>query len=130
MGKTVQVTCDGCGHDITTRSNMVDYRLVLSAEDKPGYGAGAYTAMHILPPVDRSHYFCGLQCLDHWRAREHHRQALAKAWWDKWRDERGTRSADGRITSYPVASSEVTKPLEAQWTAEALAAFPMKAANT
>lgn len=129
MGQTVKVTCDGCGHDITTRSNSVDYRLVLAAESKPGYGSGVYTDMMIYPPVDRAYYFCGLQCLDHWRAREHHRQALSKAWWDRWRDEHGTKSADGRITSYPMAGAEVTQPLEAQWEAEALAAFPMKNAN-
>jgi hypothetical protein len=67
MGKIVKVTCDGCGADITTRSNSVDYRLVLKSESKPGYGSGSYTDMLIDPPVDRDYYFCGLRCLDLWR---------------------------------------------------------------
>lgn len=33
-----KITCDGCGADLTTRSNSVDYRLVLYSEEKPGYG--------------------------------------------------------------------------------------------
>lgn len=33
-----KITCDGCGSDLTTRSNSVDYRLVLYSEEKPGYG--------------------------------------------------------------------------------------------
>lgn len=62
------VLCDGCGRDLTTRTNMIDYRLVLAAEEKPGGGSGIYTAMMICPPIDRPHHFCGLGCLDDWRA--------------------------------------------------------------
>lgn len=129
MGKTVQVTCDGCGRDITTRSNMVDYRLVLAAEDKPGYGNGAYTAMHISPPIDCAHYFCGLGCLDHWRAREHHLAASWKAWSDEWRMRNGTQMAPG-VWSYSAAPDEERAVKKVEFEGAALAAFPMKYANT
>jgi hypothetical protein len=71
MVKTVKVTCDGCGADLTTRSNSVDYRLVLFAENKPGNGSGVYTDMGIGPPVDRTYYFCRLDCMDRWRGETH-----------------------------------------------------------
>lgn len=129
MGKTVQVTCDGCGLDITRRSNCVDYRLVLSSESKPGHGAGFYTAAMIYPPVDRTHYFCGLGCLDHWRAREHHKGQLWKEWWKSWKDERGTKHPDGRIYSFPEPPEETTAACKVEFETAALAAFPMKAAH-
>lgn len=62
-----KVTCDGCGADLTVRTNSVDYRLVLAAESKPGYGSGVYTDVMIYPPIDRPHHFCRLECLDKWR---------------------------------------------------------------
>lgn len=65
--KTVEIKCDTCESDLTYKSNMVDYRLVLGSEEKPGDGhGGAYTAMMIYPPVDRTHHFCGLVCLAKW----------------------------------------------------------------
>ena len=126
MGKTVQIICDGCAHDITTTGNCEDYRLVLLAESKPGYGGGAYTSMAISPPVDRAFYFCGLQCLDHWRGRKHHEAALWKEWNAKWKEERGTRKPDGSIYSYPCPPHETTAALHAEFERAALAAFPMK----
>lgn len=78
--KSEKVTCDGCGADLTTRANSVDYRLILASESKPGYGPGAYTDMMIYPAIERAHHFCGLSCLDRWRDRErHHDQAKASA---------------------------------------------------
>ena len=126
MGKTVQITCDACGHDLTTTSNTVDYRLVLGVENKPGYGTGAYTDMMISPPIDRTFYFCGIQCLDHWRNRERHEDNLWKAWWDKWKEERGTKREDGFIYSYPSPPREMTAAAGAEFKVAALVAFPMK----
>jgi hypothetical protein len=127
MGKIVKVTCDGCGHDLTTRSNSVDYRLVLCTESKPGYGAGAYTDMVIYPPVDRSYYFCGLGCLDHWRARENHQSGLWKAWSDDWKEKNYTsRRDDGRVLSYSSAPQELRDARKAEFEAAALAAFPLE----
>lgn len=128
MGKTVRVTCDGCGSDLTTRSNSVDYRLVLAAQSKPGYGPGFYTDMMIYPPVDRAYYFCGLGCLDHWRDREHHENALWEAWMDSWKEENGSKNEDGSISSYPEPPQETREACKAEFEAAALAAFPMKSA--
>lgn len=127
MGKTVTVTCDGCGRDLTTRTNCVDYRLVLAAEGKPGHGDGFYTAAMIYPPVDRAYYFCALKCLDHWRSREHHKADLWKTWHEKWKDEHGTRDEEGRIWSYPCTPEDLRVKLNAQFEAAALVAFPMTA---
>ena len=55
MGLLTKVTCDGCGRDLTTRTNSVDYRLVLGSESKPGRGSGVYTDKMIYPPVDRDY---------------------------------------------------------------------------
>lgn len=128
MGKTVKVTCDGCGGDLTTRSNSVDYRLVLGSESKPGYGASAYTDMMIYPPVDRTYYFCELGCLDQWRARENHKSALWHQENEKWIDERGTRKGinGATYTSYPSRPEELREKLNMQFQADALVAFPMK----
>ena len=128
MGKIVRVTCDGCGHDLTTRSNSVDYRLVLAAESKPGYGAGAYTDMMIDPPVDRTYYFFDLGCLDHWRGRSNHKAALWRQQQEKWIDKRGTRKGvnGAAYTSYPGMAEKMRERLDAEFETAALAAFPMK----
>lgn len=129
MGKTVKVTCDGCGRDLTTRTNIVDYRLVLASESKPSHGPGAYTDMALYPPVDRDYYFCDLECLDHWRDREHHQSALWKEWMDKWIGEKGTKREDGRVLSYPSPPQEMQETLETEFAAAALTAFPMRPEN-
>lgn len=125
MGKTVQVLCDGCGRDLTTRSNMVDYRLVLSSESKPGRGAGVHTAMMIYSPVDRDYYFCVLPCLDYWRARELHENDLWNTWWANWQQEHGTKDVNGRVRSYPTPPSDLTDPLRGKFKSAAIAAFPI-----
>jgi hypothetical protein len=130
MGMNLKITCDGCGADITTRTNSVDYRLVLESESKPGYGGGAYTDMMKYPPVKRPFYFCDLLCLDHWRDREHHKTSLWRTWWQKWKDEHGTKSADGRVSSYPVPPRETTEPLDTKFEAAALTAFPLTHAGS
>lgn len=123
--KFEKVSCDGCGRDLTTRTNIEDYRLVLASESKPGYGSGAYTCMGIYPAIERAHHFCGLGCLDHWRGREHHRDALRKAKSDAWAEQHGTK-IDGRIRSYPCPPDDTLKAWSAECEAAALSAFPMK----
>lgn len=129
MGKTVKITCDGCGRDLTYTGNCVDYRLVLAPENKAIYpGAGAVTDVILSPPVKRPFYFCDLSCLDHWRSRENHKAALHHAALEKWIDERGTREGvnGATYTSFPSRPREQQKQLDAEFTAAALAAFPMK----
>lgn len=64
MGKTLEITCDGCGDDIAYTGNCVDYRLVLTSEAKApwyareGLEGGAVTAMYISRPISRDHTFC------------------------------------------------------------------------
>lgn len=119
------VTCDGCGADITTRSNSVDYRLVLGSESKPGHGAGFYTAMMISPAIDRAFHFCDLGCLDHWSGRRRHRDQLSAEWWETWKREHGSTDQSGRCFSYPSPPNDVIEPARAQFEADALAAFPI-----
>jgi hypothetical protein len=119
-----KITCDGCGADLTTCSNSVDYRLVLYSEEKPGYGDGFYTCMMIYPPVDRQYHFCGLHCLDRWRDRERLFAKLRKERSDQWAEERGTK-IDGRIISYPRPPTEVLKEWESECRAAADQAFPL-----
>lgn len=119
-----QVTCDGCATDLTTRTNSVDYRLVLESESKPGYGAGCYTDMMIYPPIDRTHHFCGLCCLDLWRDRQRHMDKLHKAALATWTAEHGTRSAFGYL-SYPAPPPELIEAQRAEFLADALMAFPI-----
>lgn len=123
--KTVQVICDGCGADLTTRSNSVDYRLVLTSEDKPGRGFGAYTDMMIYPPLERAHHFCGLTCLDHWRDHERFYAKLWQEFWDKWKSENGTVHYGGMI-SYPDIPKEERKSRQDEFRAAALAEFPLR----
>lgn len=123
----IEITCDGCGHDLTYTGNCVDYRLVLGNESKPTYpGAGAVTAMGIYPAVKRTHHFCGLGCLDHWRDRENHEARLWREWHDKWKEEHGTKDETGRVISYRCEPEEVRKANQAVFEAAALEAFPMK----
>lgn len=65
MSKTVEIKCDGCGHDLTRSTNYVDYRLALVSEliSNP---CGVGTLMMKYPAIDAAAYFCGLQCLRKW----------------------------------------------------------------
>lgn len=75
MATTTQVTCDGCGKDITYTGNSVDYRLVLDTQAKTpwyvreGKTGGPVTDWMQYPPISRRHHFCGLNCLDAWRTK-------------------------------------------------------------
>lgn len=63
--KTVTILCDGCGSDITTTGNSVDYRLALLNERLPLRG-NMCTDMMIYPPIKQDAYFCGVGCLKTW----------------------------------------------------------------
>lgn len=63
--KAVEVTCDGCGRDLTTTGNSIDYRLALANERLPSRG-GCVTDMMIYPPIKRDAHFCGMACLKKW----------------------------------------------------------------
>jgi hypothetical protein len=71
--KLSPVICDGCGADITTTGNSVDYRLVLDTEcPMPWFAAegmdyGAVTEMMVYPAIKEPHHFCNnLRCLKAW----------------------------------------------------------------
>lgn len=120
-----KVTCDACERDLTTRTNIEDYRLVLASESKPGYGGGAYTAMGIYPAVNRTHHFCGLQCLDLWRDREKHKAKL----WSAFHDSRRTDLGGGVSTS-PNLPREEREQKESEFAKASLEAFPMPQRTT
>lgn len=60
-----KVTCDGCGNDISSTGNSIDYRLLLKAEKLP-YRSACVTDMMIYPPIERDAHFCGIGCLRVW----------------------------------------------------------------
>ena len=125
--RTETVTCDGCGADLTRRTNTVDYRLVLSSEDKRGYGGGFYTDVLIRPSIEQPHHFCVLSCLDKWRDRQRHYDKLWAECHDKWVAERGTKTHN--VTSWPTMPQTVRDTYDAEFKAAALALFPMKHSN-
>lgn len=65
MSEKSKITCDGCGSNLTTTGNSIDYRLVLANESIPLRGNFA-TDMMIYPPVDGTKHFCRLDCLRRW----------------------------------------------------------------
>ena len=99
----------------------LDDRLVLDAEEKPGHGAGFYTSMMIHPPVDRAYHFCGLGCMDQWRGRVKHYEAL----WKKWQDEHKRAGASGSFIHQSL-SAEQRKEIDEEFRTAALEAFPKK----
>lgn len=62
MGKTVKITCDGCGSDLTTTGNCDAYRLHLSNERIPSAG-GFVTMMGMYPVLESDLYVCSVACL-------------------------------------------------------------------
>jgi hypothetical protein len=124
--KTEKVICDGCGADLTVRTNIEDYRLVLASESKPGYGAGVYTCMGKYPAVDRTHHFCGLKCLDQWRDHERHYSKLMRDLNDKWKAEHGSRDMGG-FRSWPSPPDEVSNEWRRECQTAADSMFPLNA---
>ena len=118
MGKTVQLTCDGCGADIAYTGNSVDYRLALVVQSMPSRG-GFVTDMMIYPPLKHDCYFCGLNCMDQWTDRRRHHAALWKKNWD----ERTTKGEGMSVVA--GLSEEARERLDEEFSAAALAAFPL-----
>lgn len=125
MAKTVKIECDGCGHDLTYTGNSADYRLVVSAEEKPTYpGLNIVTDMMIYPPIDRVYYFCRLACLDKWRDRQHHENGLWREWMTTWKREHGAWEGD-RCRSWTEPPHDLREAKRAEFEAAALAAVPI-----
>lgn len=70
MSKTVEITCDACGNDLTSSANCVDYRLALVNERIPSAG-GFVTAMCAYPAIERDVHFCNVNCLREWFDKEY-----------------------------------------------------------
>ena len=123
MSEHYERACDGCGADLTHTGNCEGWCLTLS---NTAIGGGFVTSMTISPKLKGgTHHFCDLLCLDHWRSRKQRESALWNNWWQTWRTEKGKNLGDG-ITSYPTPPDDVTDPLKAEFTAAALAEFPME----
>jgi hypothetical protein len=124
MPKTVKISCDECGADLSYSGNSVDYRVALLNESIPSRG-GFVTDMMIYPALEQNAYFCGLGCLDKWRDRERLYDRLRRERSDKWADEHGTRYPGGG-RSYPCPPQETINTWDAECQAEAEAAFPRR----
>jgi hypothetical protein len=125
--QTHKIECDECGADLTYTGNCEDYYLVLGNASK-GHRPGTYavTSMAISPPLKQEHHFCGLKCMDQWRDRQRHKNGLWEQWWSKWKDEHGTKDGTERVRSYPSPTDDITGPVEAEFTAASLTAFPKR----
>lgn len=66
--KTVKITCDVCGTDLTWTGNSIDWRLTLTNEriQHPG---GVATDMMIYPVLKADAHVCGVKCLKEFAAR-------------------------------------------------------------
>jgi hypothetical protein len=116
------ITCDECSCDLTTTSNVIDYRLGLVVQSREVAG-GYITAMGKSPAIGRDHHFCGLQCLDTWSDRRRYRSNVYAEHWASWRRDNGT-SLGGTMTTYPAPPDEVINSWDTDATAKALAKFP------
>ena len=68
MGRTLAITCDACGADLTSAGPMPAYRLSLCCEQLTHKEAVIFL-VHVIPPLDREHNFCGIGCLEKWLER-------------------------------------------------------------
>lgn len=75
------VTCDACGADLTSTTNIEDYRMVLCSERKWSEG-GSVTLMHIEPELSRAHHFCATTCLRAWLGRTKREANSPQRVWD------------------------------------------------
>lgn len=67
MTKRTEVTCDGCGADLTSTENREAYRLGLYNEELPVVSrSGVVTCMASYTAIPHSHHFCDLRCLRKW----------------------------------------------------------------
>jgi hypothetical protein len=123
VSKIVEIKCDACGGDLTDAGAMPTYRLALSPEAVANSGNIRYSVA-VCPPIDHTHHFCNLCCLDLWRDRARHRDKLWREWNEKWKTEHGTPDAEGQITFYPTPPDDIRKARDAEFEAATLAAFP------
>ena len=65
MPKEVTISCDGCGDDLTSTGNEVDYRLALESQRLPIH-SNLVTQMGAYPAIKKNAYFCDLRCLRKW----------------------------------------------------------------
>lgn len=65
MSLTTKIVCDHCNADISATNGYPSYRLSLVAEKLPN-NSNTEVAIHVTPPINKAHHFCGLHCLDHW----------------------------------------------------------------
>jgi hypothetical protein len=65
MAENSQITCDGCGNDLSVTSNCEDYRLALVNQRVPP-ASSSVTAMGACPALDKAAHFCGVNCLRIW----------------------------------------------------------------
>lgn len=121
--KTVQIKCDACDSDLFDSGPQPKHRLVLVPQPVGSSSNFRYSVLSY-PSIKRSHHFCDLACLDHWRDRERHRDMLWRQWHEKWIEEHGERH--GRLSSYMAAPEEVRSRAAEEFAAAALAAFPME----
>jgi hypothetical protein len=63
-----KITCAGCGANLTDSIEYDEFRLLLQSERRPNRGGGGAKLQAAEPPLARAHHFCGLECLDVWRA--------------------------------------------------------------
>jgi len=61
----INYNCDNCNCDLTNSDCVTVHRLVLSCETCPYVGSVTLDIL-ILPPINRTKYFCGLVCLKQW----------------------------------------------------------------
>lgn len=128
MAEQHKITCDGCGADLTSTGNCVDYRLALTNQSIPTTG-GFVTAMGKYPAMDSNAHFCGLACLDLWTDRRRYCDGLHATWWKEWKEKYGTTHDNGTgstFTSYSSPPDIERDARAAQFKAAALEAFPME----
>jgi len=65
MVERTEITCDGCGRDLTYTGNCEAYRLALSNERIRSRGS-IVTSMAAYPAIERTAHFCKLSCLRKW----------------------------------------------------------------
>jgi len=61
-----KIYCDACETDLSSTSNSIDWRIVLSSERMPIDNRFPVTDIHIYPPFEGVRHFCTVRCLNKW----------------------------------------------------------------
>lgn len=61
----VQIDCDSCGGDLGPTGTSINWHIVLSADGQRNKSE-VVAFEYVLPPLDRAHHFCHLDCLRKW----------------------------------------------------------------